>query len=302
MKANIFGFSLEVSRGCLKSNFGLNNLANNTLEIIRKDKKIIISKAHEVYLNDILNSFDYYFGSVDSVLMDGYLTVDFSKPAYHDVVGFDLMPIHFQSFSEPIASTQQYMEFAGLKKGDIVLDLGAYSGLTSILFAQCIGSEGHVVGVEADSKNLLSARRNINLFEKIANRHISLFEGAVWNHSSGIYFSEESNMGSSAEKFLNGRGVSNFVPSITLSQLVELYSLPRVDFIKCDIEGGETVVFDDSLFFVKHKPRILMETHMVNGNDTRQQCIDKLSTYGYRCQVIKQNGVELNLLGCVPMD
>lgn len=300
MKANFFGYSLEVNRSRFDRRIAVNRL-EKTLEIIRDNKKIIISSVHEVYINDILNSFEYYFGSVEPLLINGYLTIDFSKPAYHDVVGFDLMPIHFQSFSEPIASTQQYLDFAGIKKGDVVFDLGAYSGLTSILFAVRAGLDGKVIAVEADSQNLLSARKNLKLFNKIKNIDLNLFEGAVWNHSSGIYFSEESNMGSSAEKFLNGRGVSNFVPSITLSKLAELYAVPRVDFIKCDIEGAETVVFDDSLFFAKYKPKILMETHILDGVDTRQQCIDKLSAYGYCCEVIEQNGVQLNLLGCKPV-
>ena len=46
--------------------------------------------------------------------MCDFLLVDFSKAKFHDVVGFDLIPVMFPALSEPISTTQQYLEFADL--------------------------------------------------------------------------------------------------------------------------------------------------------------------------------------------
>jgi len=113
-----------------------------------------ISQKHKVYIYDILNSFDYYFSSVKPLEIDNLLLVDFSTPRFHEVWGYDLHPIMFSSFAEPTVTTQQYLGFARLKEGSVVLDLGAYSGLTSILFDQLVGKSGRVVSVDADQLNI----------------------------------------------------------------------------------------------------------------------------------------------------
>ena len=107
---------------------------NNVYEI-RKDSKIIkISQKHQIYVFDIMNNFDYYFCSVSPVSENGKLIVDFSKSLLHNVNGYDLHKIIFPSIPEPIETTFQYLKFANLNETSNVLDLGAYSGLTSLIF------------------------------------------------------------------------------------------------------------------------------------------------------------------------
>ena len=48
------------------------------------------------------------------------------------------MPVFFNSLSEPIVTAKQYNDFANLSEESIAIDLGAYSGLTSILMDQNI--------------------------------------------------------------------------------------------------------------------------------------------------------------------
>jgi hypothetical protein len=83
---------------------------------------------------DIIDSFEYYYNSVFPIDdFNGNLVVDFSNPKYHEVVGFESQPIIFPSLAEPIITTTQYLDFADLQNDSVVIDLGAYSGLTSIL-------------------------------------------------------------------------------------------------------------------------------------------------------------------------
>lgn len=271
------------------------------LDFKRDHDTIRISKRHLVYSDDIINSFDYYFSAVRPVRIEDVSLVDYSTPRYHDVVGYDRHPVFFPSFSEPLVTTSQYLSFANLKAGSIVVDLGAYCGLTAIVFKDIAGSTGRVIAVEVDEMNLAAIKKNFDIYKKVTGNDIELLVGAVWNHNRGLEFSVEGNMGSAAAQIVGGRrGEVVEVKSYTLTDLTAMYDLDKVDFIKCDIEGAEAVVFEDTKFFERCKPRIIIEPHIVEGRETTKKCEADLKTYGYSVRRIQQSGVTLPLLECYP--
>ena len=162
--------------------------------------------------------------------------MDYSTPRYHEVVGFDLFPIFFPSLAEPRLTTSQYSEFANISEGMVVLDLGAYSDLTLIIFAQKTGLTGTVIAVEANERNIEAIKINFRNYERHIKSKINLLEGAVWKNNLGLEFSSEGNMGSSASSIV-GRKRGNLikVSSYSLSTITNMYKLSKVDFIKCDI-------------------------------------------------------------------
>lgn len=266
-----------------------------------KDTRIIrIALKHLVYRSDIIHSFEYYYSAVTPYVNFGFNIVDYSSPRWHEVKGFDLHPVLFPSLAEPVITTNQYLEFARLKPGLCVIDLGAYSGLTSIMFSELVADTGTVIAVDADPSNIECIKKNIDLYEKVKGNKIHLLEGAVWKDSAGLEFSSEGNMGASATEFVGSRGNVINVPSYTLTDIAAIYNLQNVDFIKCDIEGTEAVIFDDINFFSKFTPRIIIETHNWNGKQTTETCIKSLSKFGYRFEKIRQYGVALPLLECYP--
>jgi hypothetical protein len=103
-------------------------------------------------------------------------------------------------------------------------------------------------------------------------------------------------MGSSAVSIVGSRGQLNNVNCYTLSDICSIFKLDKVDFIKCDIEGAEAYIFEDEEFFSKFKPKILLETHIVNGQFCDEICIEKLSKYGYNYKRIAQFGLDMPLL------
>lgn len=276
-------------------------LTAHYIDIIRNNKIVRISLKHLIYASDIIKSFEYYFNSVTPYLFAGVELVDYSSPRWHEVIGFDLHPIFFNSFSEPVITTNQYLGFADLKPGHTVLDLGAYSGLTSIIFKQIVGSSGRVVAVDADSENIRAIKTNLNLYRKVTSNNIDLLFGAVWNHSDGLSFSTEGNMGSSAAEIVGTqRGSIDFIRSFTLSEICNTEKIDCLDFIKCDIEGAEAVIFEDEIFLRNHLPKIIIEPHLKDGVETTEKCIADLSKFGYKCKKTVQVGVSLPLLECYP--
>ena len=265
------------------------DIQDKTIEVTKGRKKIIVSTRHMIYIRDIVMQFDYYFNSVMPV--DN--VVDYSTPHAHKVEGFDLFPVVFPSFSEPILTTAQYTDFANLQPGQVVIDLGAYSGLTSIVFAEKVGCDGLVIAVEADEENYECAEKNLVSYYVRSGINIRLVHGAAWSHSKGIEFSCEQNMGSSAVDIVGGRGRVVKVPSFTLTDITN--GLRRVDFVKIDIEGAESEVVKDWEFFNRYNPKMIIETH---GKGTDEAVQSTLESYGYTVRHIVQEGVRFPLLEC----
>src|SRR5207302_1853328 len=113
---------------------------------------------HAIYIPHMIESFDYYINSVVPVREGGKQIVDMSGPRYHRLIGYGDIPFLFPSQTEPYETTREYFEFAGLTEGQTVLDIGAYWGVTSIIFAQLFGPRGQVFAFEADERNCECAK------------------------------------------------------------------------------------------------------------------------------------------------
>jgi FkbM family methyltransferase len=269
--------------------------------MLRGNLVLRIARRHAIYLDHMLDEFEYYTQGVEPLALGGLEMVDYSTPRYHKVTGFEDYPILLPSVSEPVSTTSQYLGFAALAPGMGVMDLGAYSGLTSILFSKAVGAGGLVVAVEADPANIACIRTNFANFARYCGNPIHLIEGAAWSDDGGLEFSSEGNMGASATTIVGRRrGRVTRMPSYTLSSIAEKGGLKRVDFIKCDVEGAERNVLMDKGFFKSHQPRIVIDTHVVDGMGTAQACVSELESLGYRCERIAQHGFSQPLLQCSP--
>lgn len=281
--------------GC-KIRFG-----QQTIEITKEQKCIRLSRSHLIHAPEILHYFDLFFDSVKPKKEGSMNCVDFSKPQYHHINGYDKHPILLPSISEPLATTQQYLDFAQLQAGDVVLDLGAYCGLTSILFKEAVGAEGQVIAVEADAINLKCTQENLKAYEQHSTQSIDLLNAAIWKQDGELSFATEGSMGSSAVEIVGqNRGESTQVKAMRLASIARHYHLEKVDFIKCDIEGAEAVIFDQAEFFEQFKPKIIIEPHHIEGKLTDTACINTLKKYGYECVRITQVGSETPLLAFNP--
>lgn len=277
------------------------NAGGGIISFVRGDQVVRIGREHLLYGFDVANSFDYYFGAVEPVSYFGQKIVDYSLPRYHDVLGYDRHPIYFPSFSEPYVTTQQYVDFGQLGPGANVIDLGAYSALTSLVFKDIVGAEGTVIAVDADLNNLAAVEKNVANYKSLTGLTVEVLYGAVWRDDAGLEFSAEGNMGSSVATIVgSGRGALIRVPSFRLSDIADKFGLTHVDLIKADIEGAETVIFEDARFFERFSPKIVVEPHYVDGRDTSVKVIADLKQHGYECRAVPQFGSVTPLLECTP--
>lgn len=123
--------------------------------------------------------------------------------------------------------------------GDIVIDAGACWGETSLYFAFEAGETGRVVSYEFIPSNIAVLEKNIAANPALKDR-ITVVPNPVWSTSGQTLYYVDWGPGSrvSFEK-LRADFDDTQCQTISIDDTVKQLSLPRVDFIKMDIEGAE---------------------------------------------------------------
>src|SRR5687768_4241979 len=121
------------------------------------------------------------------------------------------------------------------REGDYVIDAGGGWGDTALYFAYLVGQYGKVYTFEFESENLRVIQRNLDLNPGISNR-IQIIEKALWDKSGEELIYSINGPATSLTKNQTG---NLQVSTLTLDNFVGEEGLPRVDFIKMDIEGSE---------------------------------------------------------------
>ncbi len=153
-----------------------------------------------------------------------------------------------------------------IRPGDVVLDTGASVGVFTrkALWA----GAAKVVAIEPGPENLECLRRNFAT--EIAHGRVVLFPKGVWDKDDVLQFSlNPTNSG--RDGFIahlpNGRVIA--VPVTTIDKMVEELHLPKVDFIKMDIEGAERrAIVGAQRVIANFRPRMALSVYHLAGDDT----------------------------------
>lgn len=171
-----------------------------------------------------------------------------------------------------------------IKPGDTVIDVGANLGYYSVLAADLVGPEGHVVAVEPNPAifQLLTQSMRVNGFAGRCDlRNIALggsekpktlpFFVPNGEPKNGRFLQD----GETPEQ-LNRHGEVFEVKTGTLDP----GNLDRVDLIKIDVEGAEIAVLDQlSPIIEKFNPIIACEVNFARGY-TYDEVVDRLGKGG----------------------
>ncbi|HEX7182980.1 MAG TPA: FkbM family methyltransferase [Thermoanaerobaculia bacterium] len=119
------------------------------------------------------------------------------------------------------------------RPGDIAIDGGGCWGDTALYLAQRVGPTGHVHSFEPSPDNLPVFEANLQRNAELASR-ISVHRNALWKVSDAELSFDPKGPATS----VGGTGAAT-VRSLAIDDLIERKSVPRVGFIKMDIEGAE---------------------------------------------------------------
>ncbi len=162
--------------------------------------------------------------------------------------------------------------------GTTVLDVGAHHGIYSYWMSKKAGKSGKVIAFEPQPelesflKDLRKTFRLDNLV--IENKGLS-------NHcGNACLFRSEA--GSGGAGFTGGEGFETIeVEVTTLDEYFKHKRVPRISFIKCDVEGHELQVFEGAENVLReHKPLLLFECH--DGLAQKGDVFSFLKGLGYR--------------------
>jgi FkbM family methyltransferase len=202
-----------------------------------------------------------------------------------------LLSSSFQFLYKTVGMGNDYQDIYFLKKyirpGDFVVDIGAHLGYFTMELSRLVKKDGKVFAIEPVSKFhdvLESQIRRRNL------QNVELIQAAMGGNQEFV------EMGiprvNNAKKFAYARiKQSNLTLDYVESEKVKnvdgdklFLDLPRLDFIKCDVEGLEIAVFNTMMETVaRHEPILLCE--LADKNE-RRKLLELLKPFGYRMYIL----------------
>jgi len=159
-----------------------------------------------------------------------------------------------------------------VRSGDIVLDVGANIGYYSVLLSKLVGNQGKVICFEPTEHygKVLEMNIGVNGLENVEINRIGLSDK---QQEMEIYIGQ-----SSATLHVPGNhklSSSEKIKLVTLDSFLEEYPLPKIDFIKIDVDGHEPFFLEGAWKTLdKYGPTVLLEINHLNYISAEQTAWD----------------------------
>ncbi len=183
--------------------------------------------------------------------------------------------------------------YSNLRKGDTFIDIGGNIGLFSLNASRIVGNEGKVISFEAFTPNYNQFENHIsiNQFQNVKLEHLAIADKKGFIE---ILYNDTYNNVGMASSFLEEFTAKEPVESVNLDEYVKEKQIPKIDFIKIDIEGGEFAALQGmNEILTYYRPKILIEinnTALKSSNHHEEELISLLTEKGYRkTKTLSQN-------------
>jgi FkbM family methyltransferase len=138
---------------------------------------------------------------------------------------------------QDLLTTRFYLPMWELPTNAHIVDLGGNIGTAAADFAASHPS-ARVITVEMDRSNYELCRRNTSTF----GTRVTALHAAIWHKNETVRYDGD---GEDGFHITNGSDPSRSVEGITMKELIRRFNLPRIDYLKIDIEGAERQLFQD---------------------------------------------------------
>ena len=146
-----------------------------------------------------------------------------------------------------------------IQPGRAFYDIGASVGYFTLLGARAVGAEGRVVAFEPLPENVRTLKRNLALNDLANTTVIDAAIGATAGHAV-LALGEQPMWGRIVDDAWGRPAVE--VERLAIDELVAAGRIPPPDYVKIDVEGGETEVIAGMRQTIgAHRPWIMCEVH-----------------------------------------
>jgi FkbM family methyltransferase len=152
---------------------------------------------------------------------------------------------------------------AHVSRGDIVVDCGAHiGGFTHVALA---AGARLVVAIEPEKLNATAFRRNFA--EELKKGSVILVEKGVWDKTGTLSLHLSTTGDSHSVAIPQNSGKDQTIEVTTVDALAGILKLPRIDFIKMDIEGSELNALRGSRQVLQRwQPRLAISSYHKKGD------------------------------------
>lgn len=192
-----------------------------------------------------------------------------------------LYDIRFRYLVPPnLKETYDLGKFYDISQGDVILEIGAYTGIYAIKMSKLVGDTGKVIAVEAINKNYKILQKNIEI-NNISN--LIALKKAVWNKKGTLKFYSNKMQDNSAIKGIVNTKNTIEVECDTIDSIVKNQNIKKVDFIRIQVNGAENEVIDGMDETIKYKPKLMVTAAYTD----KEKIARKLSSKGYNTEIYK---------------
>ena len=203
--------------------------------------------------------------------------------------------VDFANWDNPLISplliTQEMIDFFKkfIKKGDLVIDIGANIGDTTVLMALAAGSSGITLGFEPNPYVYKILEKNASL-NKGKQNIVPLPYAITVKEEEFYYISSEASFGnggiSPTKNSKHGKFIfPDKIKGINLEELLEMKykdKLNNLSFIKIDTEGyDKEIIKSISGLIDKYKPAIVAESFKYSTDKEKAELFNVINQHEY---------------------
>jgi len=170
--------------------------------------------------------------------------------------------------------------------GDVVVDAGAGTGEDTLIFSKIVGQKGKVLTVEAHPKTFVLLEHMCH-HNKLSN--VILENKALMDKAGSVCIEDTDQwIGNSIVQHNDQNGHILSVDAISLDQLLIMHQIPRVDFVKMNIEGAERYALRGMEMALRNAKAVAIAAHDFRAESidgpyrTREEVKNLLKANGFR--------------------
>lgn len=180
----------------------------------------------------------------------------FSQDPSHQNILSDILR-RYEKIKTRLFSHTHFGKFYDIKKGDTIMELGAYKGYFAIKASKLVGAEGRVIAVEPVPKNLEIFRMNV---DENQLDNISVFENAIWQESKEITFNTTENQRNSIRTDLLSDTQPITVQALSIDDLIRKSEISKLDFVRLQLNGVEFEALEGFRLVDQYRPKLMIAT------------------------------------------